>query len=89
MRLEAHDNDPTGNTLCARVEVDYPYQVEMYVVEIAEDAQAQVGGLWVVRWSLFVNDKEVARWERPPNDPGTPKLIWTTPEAGLSWRVGT
>lgn len=88
MNLHLYDTDQ-ANPLAATVRnLDYDYQAEQWVQDSAKDPRSQ-GTHWVVKWELHDGVGLRARWERPDQDPGLPKLVAVSTYWTGEWKVGT
>lgn len=81
MILELHDSE-VGNTFAGRVKnLDYDYQAEMWVKEIAEDH------IDIVRWVLTDAQGERAVWERNEGETCPPRIIVRSPRYTGTWAI--
>lgn len=83
MLLEFHDNEE-GNTLVARVEVDYAYQAEQHVQDTAKDDSFSE----IVRWSLSDDLGVTCVWERPSGELGLPNITQRAARFAGTWEKG-
>jgi hypothetical protein len=89
MYLNLLDTDLT-NPLEGRVgNLDYDYQAEQWVQVLTTHPNACDPKCWVVKWELHDGVGLRARWERPDQDPGLPKLVFAAPRWTGEWKVGT
>lgn len=81
MILEFHDAE-VGNTLVARVEVDYDYQAEQWVQDWYHDPRDKQ----VVQMLLLDSVGERARWEK--QEDGRFALVWKSTRFVGEWVLG-
>lgn len=82
MILRVYDTDKE-NPVCAVVEsVDYDYQAEEYLLEVAEDIRSRVPGSWAIRAELHDDKGLRAVWERPDGDTRPFELVRAVSEFG-------
>ena len=90
MLLELHDSD-IPNTLVAKVSnLDYDYQAEQYVFDMASEPDTQNPDVnrWVVMWVLKDDEGVRARWHRKPGDVGVPKMVNRSQRYTGEWKIG-
>lgn len=84
MHLEAHDAEE-GNTLFARVnDIDYDYQAEMWVQDLATDGHHGT----CVRFVLIDGLGERAVWERPEGKTNAVKPTYYSDRFTGQWKMG-
>jgi hypothetical protein len=89
MKMHLYDTE-VENPFAATVHhIDYDYQAEMWVEELADDPMTTNPKRWVVKWELVDDEGVRARWERPDGSRGVPRLTFTAPRYGGEWRAGT
>ena len=87
MNLFLYDTEK-DNPKAGSLTVDYDYQAEMWVKDSSEDPRACKQERWVICWELEDSQGVRARWERPDQSPGVPKLTWASDRYTGEWRVG-
>jgi hypothetical protein len=89
MHLNLLDTDPTSPLAATVGDLDYDYQAEMWVQISYTYEHTQNPARWVTTWELHDDLGLRARWERPDQDPGLPKLVHTESRFTGEWKVGT